>query len=102
MSLQNVVFDTIITMVDKDTGEKFGQLRYIVKDSEAEVFDTYMFPEYRRKKMMSDLLSKVIPELKVSGVSKISLKYFDDGARMAWEKMGFVQIGKSCLMELNL
>jgi GNAT superfamily N-acetyltransferase len=102
MSLENILLDTTITIIDKESGEKFGQLRYIVRDSEAEIFDTYMFPEYRRQKMMSSLLRKIIPELKVSGVSKISLKYFDDSARISWEKMGFVQSGKNDRMELYL
>ncbi len=102
MSLENVLLDTTITIIDKDMGEKLGQLRYITRDREVEIFDTYLFPEHRRKKMMSGVLRKIIPELKVSGISKISLKYFDDGARIAWEKMGFVQVGKSGRMELDL
>lgn len=99
--LENVLLDTTITIVDKESGEKFGQLRYITRDTETEIFDTYMFPEYRRKKMMSNMIAKIIPELKLSGISKISLKYFDDSARKAWEKMGFVQAGNG-RMELYI
>ncbi len=107
MLQENILLDTTVIMVDKDTGEKLGQLRYITRRSnedisEAEIFDTYLFPEHRRKRLVSNLLKKIIPELKVSGVSKISLKYFDDGARIAWEKMGFVQNEKSGRMELDL
>lgn len=102
MSLENVLLDTTITIIDKDMGEKLGQLRYIIRDSEVEIFDTYLFPEYRRKKMMSGVLKKIKQELKASGISKISLKYFDDDARKAWEKMGFVQVGEGRSMELDL
>lgn len=107
MSLENILLDTTITIVEKDTGERLGQLRYVTKDSdedilETEIFDTYVFPEYRGKKIMTSILKKIVPELKVSGVSKVSLKYFDDGARVAWEKMGFRHIGQSGRMELDI
>lgn len=102
MSLENMLLCATITIIDKETDEKAGQLRYIIRDSEAEIFDTYVFPEYRNKKIMSDLLRKIKPELKVSGISKVSLKYFDDGARTAWEKMGFRQIDGKNRMELDI
>lgn len=102
MSLENILLDTTITIIDKDIGEKLGQLRYITRGSEVEIFDTYLFPEHRRKKMMSNILKKIVPELKASGISKISLKYFDDDARIAWERMGFVKVGEGGRMELDL
>jgi GNAT superfamily N-acetyltransferase len=102
VSLNNVLIDTTVAMIDKDTGEKLGQLRYITRGSEADLFDAYVFPEYRGKKVMSNLLRKILPGLKVSGISVVSLKYFNDDARMAWEKMGFVQSNKSGRMELDL
>jgi hypothetical protein len=100
--MSNVSFDVIITIIDKDTKEKAGQLRYIAIDSEAEIFDTYLFPEYRGKKIMSSVFKKITSELKISGVTKIKLKYFDDIARMAWESMGFVQVDEKGNMELYL
>lgn len=102
MPLENIALDVIITMVDDTTKEKAGQLRYIIRKSEAEIFDTYVFPEYRRRKMMSSLLKKMIPELKISGISKVRLKYFDENARIAWERMGFRQADKEGNMELCL
>jgi Acetyltransferase (GNAT) family len=102
MLSENILLDTTITIVDKDIGEKLGQLRYITRDSEVEIFDAYIFPEHRRKKMMSGILKKIVPELKVSGISKISLKYFNDDACIAWEKMGFVKVGENGRMELDL
>jgi len=91
-----------ITIIDKETEEQAGQLKYIIKDSEVEIFDTYLFPAYRRRKIMSDLLWKITSELKVSGISKISLKYFDDDSRVAWEKMGFKQVDGKNRMELDI
>ena len=102
MSLENILYDVTITIIDKDTEEKAGQLRYHIKDSDIEIFDTYLFPEYRRKKIMSNLLKKIISELKMSGASKIRLKHFDDDARMAWEKMGFKLVDEKGHMELCL
>lgn len=102
MSLENILLDTTITIIDKDMGEKLGQLRYIARGQEVEIFDTYVFPEHRGKKMMSGVLKKIVSELKVSGISKISLKYFNDDACVAWEKMGFVKVGKNGRMELDL
>ena len=102
MSLENVSFDVIITIIDKDTNQKAGQLRYHIIDSDVEIFDTYLFPEYRRKRIMSSLLKKITSELKISGVTKIRLKPFDEGARMAWESMGFVQVDEKGNMELCL
>ena len=102
MSLENVSFDIIITIIDKNTNQKAGQLRYNVVDSEVEIFDTYLFPEYRRKRIMSSLLKKITFELKMSGATKIKLISFDEGARMAWESMGFRQVDVKGNMELYL
>ena len=102
MSLENISLDVTITMVDNSKQEKAGQLRYIIKGSEAEIFDTFVFPEYRRKKMMSSLVKKMIPELKVSGISKVKLKYYNDEARAAWESVGFKKADKEGHMELNI
>ena len=102
MSLENFLFDVMVTIIDKETEKKAGQLRYHIKDSEVEIFDTYLFPEYRRKKIMSSLLKKIISELKVSGTSKIRLKHFDENARIAWERMGFRLIDDKGHMELCL
>jgi GNAT superfamily N-acetyltransferase len=102
MSLENISFDVTITIIDKDTKKKAGQLRYHTIDSEIEIFDTYLFPEYRRKKIMSSLLKKITSELKMSGVTKIKLRPLDDVARIAWESMGFRQIDEKGNMELYL
>lgn len=102
MSLENILFDITITIIDKNTEQKAGQLRYHIKDEEAEIFDTYLFPEYRRQRIMSSLFKKMTSELKVYGVSKVRLKSSDEGARMAWESMGFRQIGEKGHMEFDL
>ena len=102
MSLENISLDVTITMVDNSKQEKAGQLRYIINGSEAEIFDTFVFPEYRRRKMMSSLVKKMIPELKLSGISKVKLKYFNDEARAAWESVGFKRSNKEGHMELNI
>lgn len=102
MSLENVSLDITITIIDKDTKEKAGQFRYHVIDSDVEIFDTYLFLEYRRKKIMSSLFKKITSELKMSGVTKIKLRYFDEDARMAWESMGFRQVDEKGNMEFYL
>lgn len=102
MSLENVSFDVTITIIDKDTNQKAGQLRYHAIDSEVEIFDTYLFLEYRRKRIMSSLLKKITSELKISGVTKIRLRSFDEDARMAWESMGFRQVDVKGNMELYI
>lgn len=102
MSLEDVSFDIVITIIDKYTKEKAGQLRYQAIDSEVEIFDTYLFPEYRRKRIMSSLLKKVTSGLKILGITKIRLRPFDEDARMAWESMGFRQVDEKGNMELYL
>lgn len=102
MSLENISFDVIITIIDRDKKEKAGQLRYRTIDSDIEIFDTYLFPGYRREKIMSSLLKKIIPGLKISGVAKIKLSTLDDTARIAWESMGFIQVDEKGNMELYL
>ena len=102
MSLENVSFDVIITIIDKDTNQKAGQLRYNIIDSDVEIFDTYLFPEYRRKRIMSNLFKKITSELKISGVKKIRLKPLDEDGRMAWESMGFIQVDEKGNMEFYL
>ncbi len=100
MSLENILLDTTVTIIDKDKQEKAGQIRYIIKDKEAEIFDTYMFPEYRRKKIISSLFRETIQELRVRGVSKVRLSYLNEDARIVWEKMGFKQTDREGQMEL--
>jgi GNAT superfamily N-acetyltransferase len=102
MSLENVSFDVVITIIDKDTKEKAGQLRYHIIDSDVEIFDTYLFPEYRRRKIMSSMLKKITSELKMSGIKKIKLRHLNEDARMAWESMGFRQVDEKGNMELYL
>jgi GNAT superfamily N-acetyltransferase len=102
MSLENMLLDVTMTLVDKDIYEKAGQLRYTIKDTHAEIFDTYLFPDYRRKKIMTNLLKKIIPGLKATGISVVKLKYFDDDARVAWERMGFRHVDKEGNMELDI
>jgi GNAT superfamily N-acetyltransferase len=94
--------DVIIDIIDEDTKEKAGQLRYNIINSETEIFDTYVFPEYRRKKIMTNLVKKIIPELKMLGVTKIKLRYLNDTAREAWESMGFIKVDDKGNMELYL
>ena len=73
MPLENVLFDNLretsirtrmrtrkITIIDKDTKEKAGQLRYHTINSEIEIFDVYLFPEYRRKKIMSNAREEIL------------------------------------------
>lgn len=102
MLLENMLLDVTVTIVDKDIQEKAGQLRYVIKDTHAEIFDTYLFPDHRRKKIMSNLLKKIIPGLKATGISVVKLKYFDEDARIAWERMGFRHIDKKGNMELDI
>lgn len=102
MSLENVSFDVTITIIDINTNQKAGQLRYNIIDSEVEIFDTYLFPEYRGKRIMGSLLKKVTSELKISGVTKIVLRTFNEDARIAWKSMGFRQVGDNGDMELCL
>ncbi len=102
MPLENILFDVTITIIDKETNQKAGQLRYHAVDADVEIFDTYLYPEYRGKKIMSGLLKKLILQLKASGINRIRLKFFDDKARTAWEKMGFRQTDEKGYMELNL
>lgn len=99
--MSNISLSATITIID-DTKEKIGQLRYHIIDSEAEIFDIYLFPYYRRQKIMSNLLKKMTNEFKVSGVKKIKLRYLDDIAHMAWRSMGFIQVDKNGNMELYL
>lgn len=99
MSLENLSLDVTITIVDNNIQKKAGQFRYIINGSEAEIFDTYMFPEYRRKKVISNIFQKTVAKLKASGVSKVKLQYLNDDARIAWEKIGFRHTGKDNYME---
>ncbi len=100
MSMENILLDTTVTILDKDKQEKVGQIRYMIKGSEVEIFDTYLFPEYRRQKIMSSFVRQMIPGLKVFGVSKIKLRYLDEDAHIAWERMGFNHVDNGCNMEL--
>lgn len=102
MSLDNVSFDVVITIIDKNTKEKAGQFRYSIIDSDVEIFDTYLFPDYRDNKIMSSLLKKIIPELKISGIKKIKLRASNDVARIAWESMGFRQVDEKGNMEFMI
>lgn len=103
ISINDVSFDITIVILDKNTKEKAGQLRCCITDSEAEIFDTYMFSEYRDKGIISNIFKKIASELKKSGILKIRLKYSYGDAHDFWKKMGFEKVDhRNNIMELEL
>lgn len=103
ISINDMSFDIIVTILDKNTKEKAGQLRCCITDYEAEIFDTYMFSEYRGKGIIRHVFKKIASELKKSGILKIRLKHLDGDAHAFWKKMGFEKVdSRNNIMELDL
>ena len=90
-----------IVFIDDDTKEIAGHCKYYINDSIGYIYDTYLFPEYRNKKILKSHINTILHDIKQSGAEKVLLSTLNDEAIVIWEKLGFKKINKNN-MEMNI
>ena len=94
--------DVDLMFIDDDVKEIVGHCKYSIKNKVGEISDAYLYPDYRRKKIMSTYIDDILCDMKCMGVNKIKLFTLLDEERMIWEKFGFHQIDERGNMEIDV
>lgn len=90
-----------IVFIDDDTKEIAGHCNYYVSYKIGYIYDTYLFPEYRNKKIMKSHINDILCDMKLMGAEKVLLSTLSDEVTMVWEKLGFKKINKNN-MEMDI
>lgn len=98
--------DIDIMFIDDDKKEIAGHCNYSITENngnnEGLIYDTYLYPEYRRKKIMTTYINDILCDMKCMGANKVKLNASSNEACMVWEKFGFIRIDKKGNMEIDL
>ena len=96
--------DIDLVFIDDDIKEVVGHCKYSysIKNKTGEISDTYLYPDYRRKKIMSTYINDILCDMKCMGANKVKLSALLDEERMIWEKLGFKQINEEGKMEIDV
>lgn len=94
--------DIDLVFIDDDVKEVVGHCNYSIKNKIGEIYDTYIYPNYRRKKIMSTYINDILCDMKCMGANKIKLYTLLNEERMIWEKFGFIQINEKGIMEIDV
>ncbi len=94
--------DIDLVFIDDDIKEIIGHCKYSVKDKVGEISEAYLYPNYRRKKILSTYINDVLCDMKCMGVNKVKLYTLLDEERTIWEKFGFIQTNKKGNMEIDV
>ncbi len=91
-----------LVFIDDDIKEIAGHCKYSIKNKIGEISDAYLYPNYRKKKIMSTYIDNILCDMKCMGAKKIRLFTLLDEERIIWEKFGFHQIDEKGNMEIDL
>ena len=94
--------DIDLVFVDDDSKEVVGHCNYLITNKEGKIYDTYLYPNYRGKKIMSMYINDILCDMKCMGALKVKLDTLSDEARIIWEKFGFIQINEKGNMEIDI
>ena len=94
--------DIDLTFVDVDVKEVVGHCNYSVSDKEGLIYDTYFYPDYRNKKIMSTYINNILCDIKCMGADKVMLHTLSDEAYAIWERFGFKQYDKKGNMQIDI
>ena len=72
-------------------GDKIGQLVYEITDNKAIIHDTFMYPDYRNKKILKTYLPTIISGIKLHRVTSIGLSVLSEEAKISWIHLGFTE-----------
>ncbi len=94
--------DIDLVFVDDENKEVAGHCNYSVDNKIGNIYDTYIYPDYRRNKIMKTYIENILCDMKCMGVNKVKLSTLSDEARTVWEHLGFNHIDKKGNMELDV
>ena len=94
--------DIDLIFVDDDIKEVVGHCNYSVSDKEGLIYDTYLYPDYRKKKIMSIYINNILCDMKCMGADKVRLHTLSDEAYAIWDRLGFKQYDKKGNMEIDI
>ncbi len=93
--------DIDIVFIDDDTKEIAGHCKYFIDNNIGHIYDTYIFPDYRNKKILKSHINTILHDIKQMGAEKVLLSTLSDEATMVWEKLGFMKTEKNN-MEIDI
>jgi len=94
--------DIDLTFIDTDTKEIVGHCNYSVLDKKGLIYDTYLYPNYRNKKIMSTYINDILCDIKCMGADKVRLHTLSNEAYSIWERFGFKQYDRKGNMEIDI
>lgn len=94
--------DIDLTFVDDDTKEIVGHCNYSIDNNIGNIYDTYIYPDYRGKKIMKTYINDILCDMKCMGINKVKLSTLSDEARIIWERFGFNPVDNKGNMEIDI
>jgi GNAT superfamily N-acetyltransferase len=74
---------TTIDFIDNSI-DKVGQLVFEILDNKAIIYDTYIYPDYRKKGILKTHLHTILSRIKKYGVTHLELSVLNEEAKLAW------------------
>ena len=87
----NKIDENNITTIEfiNNFGDKIGQLVYEITGNKAIIYNTFIYPEYRRKGILKTYLPVILSMIKDNRISIINLSVLSEDAKSVWERLGF-------------
>lgn len=79
--------------VDTDKNEAIGKITYTIdkKKQKATIDYTYLHTEYQGRGVLKNKLDEILCDMKCQGAHVVKLHTITDSARVAWERLGFIE-----------
>lgn len=94
--------DTDLVFVDDDNKEIVGHCNYSINNNIGNIYDTYIYPDYRGQKIMKKYIDDILCDMKCMGVTTVKLSTLSDEGRIVWERFGFNPVDKKGNMEIDI
>lgn len=94
--------DADLVFVDDDNKEIVGHCNYSINNNIGNIYDTYIYPDYRGQKIMKKYIDDILCDMKCMGVTTVKLSTLSDEGRIIWKKLGFKHTDKKGNMEINV
>ncbi len=94
--------DIDLVFINNETKEIVGHCNYSVENKEGLIYDTYLFPDYRRKGILSTYINDILCDIKCMGATKVKINTLSDEVSKIWEKFGFIKLDKKRNLEIDI
>ncbi len=94
--------DIDLVFIDDDVKEIVGHCNYLVENNEGLIYDTYLFPDYRRKGIMTTHINDILCDMKCMGAFKVKLHTLSNDACEIWKRFGFTETNEKRGMEIDV